>query len=255
MEFVDYAVDGAVAIITLDRPPMNALNGEVIAELAAAFSEAEDTAVRAVVLTGSTHFAAGADITGFQASFEAGDEDRQASGLTEAVADLERLEKPTIAAITGYALGGGLELSMGADFRYLGEGARVGQPEVKLGLLPGAGGTQRLARIVGPQRCKEICMTGRHVDAQEALAIGLADKVAPDDEVLDLALNDARRFAKGPTRAYAAIKTAVREGFDLSLERGLAVEGEQFANAFRTDDARIGVAAFLAKEKPDFTGR
>lgn len=255
MEFVDYAVDGAVAIITLDRPPMNALNGEVIAELAAAFSEAEDTAVRAVVLTGSTHFAAGADITGFQASFEAGDEDRQASGLTEAVADLERLEKPTIAAITGYALGGGLELSMGADFRYLGEGAHVGQPEVKLGLLPGAGGTQRLARIVGPQRCKEICMTGRHVDAQEALAIGLADKVAPDDEVLDLALNDARRFAKGPTRAYAAIKTAVREGFDLSLERGLAVEGEQFANAFRTDDARIGVAAFLAKEKPDFTGR
>ena len=254
MEFVDYTVDGSVAIITLDRPPMNALNGSVIAELADAFAQASDPAIRAVVLTGSTHFAAGADITGFQASFEAGDRDRQASGLTEAVADLERLEKPTIAAVTGYALGGGLELAMGADFRYLGESARVGQPEVKLGLLPGAGGTQRLARIVGPQRCKEICMTGRHVDAEEALTIGLADKVAPDDEVLELALTDAQRFAKGPTRAYTAIKTAIREGYDLSLEGGIGVESEQFANTFSTDDARIGVAAFLAKEKPGFTG-
>ena len=122
MEFVDYTVDGTVAIITLDRPPMNALNAAVIAELAESFDRAKDESVRAVVLTGATHFAAGADITGFQASFEAGDQDRQASGLTETVAALEALEKPTIAAITGYALGGGLELSMGADFRYLGEG-------------------------------------------------------------------------------------------------------------------------------------
>ena len=255
MEFVDYIVDGAVATITLDRPPMNALNGTVIAELTKAFDHATDEDVRAVVLTGTTHFAAGADITGFQASFEAGERDRQASGLAEAVAALEGLEKPTIAAIAGYALGGGLELSMGADFRYLGEGARVGQPEVKLGLIPGAGGTQRLARIVGPQRCKEICMTGRQVDAREALAIGLADKVAPDDEVLELALTDARRFANGPTRAYAAIKTSIREGYDLSVTGGIAIESEQFSNAFRSDDARIGVAAFLAKEKPEFTGK
>jgi enoyl-CoA hydratase/carnithine racemase len=255
VEFVEYTVDGAVAIVTLKRPPMNALNGSVIAELAESFANAADDSVRALVITGTPHFAAGADITGFQASFDAGDQDRQASGLTETVAALEALEKPTIAAITGYALGGGLELSMGADFRYLGEGARLGQPEVKLGILPGAGGTQRLARIVGPQRCKEICMTGRQVDAQEALAIGLADKVAPDDEVLGLALSDARRFAKGPTRAYAAIKTAVREGFDLSLAGGIAVESEQFAETFKSDDARIGVAAFLDKEKPEFTGR
>ena len=255
MSLVDYTVTGAVAQITLNRPPVNALNSELIADIDAAIALAEDPTIRAVVINGTKHFAAGADITGFQASFEAGDQDRQASGLTETVAALEALEKPTIAAITGYALGGGLELSMGADFRYLGEGARVGQPEVKLGLLPGAGGTQRLARIVGPQRCKEICMTGRQVDANEALAIGLADKVAPDDEVLELALNDARRYAKGPTRAYTAIKTAVREGYDQSLVGGIAVEADQFANTFRTDDARIGVAAFLAKEKPDFTGK
>jgi enoyl-CoA hydratase/carnithine racemase len=255
VEFVEYTVDGAVATITLNRPPMNALNGTLIAELAEAFAEATDDTVRAVVLTGAPHFAAGADITGFQASFEAGDQDRQASGLTDSVFALEALEKPTIAAITGYALGGGLELSMGADFRYLGEGARVGQPEVKLGLIPGAGGTQRLARIVGPQRCKEICMTGRMVDAEEALAIGLADKVAPDDEVLDLALSDALRFASGPTQAYAAVKTAIRDGYDLSLAGAIAIESEQFSRTFRSEDARIGVAAFLAKEKPDFTGR
>jgi enoyl-CoA hydratase/carnithine racemase len=255
VEFVDYTVDGTIATITLDRPPMNALNGSVIAELAEAFDTATDGGVRAVVLTGTTHFAAGADITGFQTSFDAGDRDRQASGLAEAVAALETLQKPTIAVVTGYALGGGLELSMGADFRYLGEGARVGQPEVELGLIPGAGGTQRLARIVGPQRCKEICMTGRQVDAHEALAIGLADKVAPDDEVLELAMEDALRYAAGPTQAYAAIKTAIREGYDLSLAGGIAIEAEQFSNAFRSDDARIGVGAFLAKEKPEFTGK
>jgi enoyl-CoA hydratase/carnithine racemase len=254
VEFVEYTVDGAVATITLNRPPMNALNGALIAELGEAFSEAADDSVRAVVLTGSPHFAAGADIIGFQASFDAGDENRQASGLTEVVFALEALKKPTIAAITGYALGGGLELSMGADFRYLGESARVGQPEVKLGIIPGAGGTQRLARIVGPQRCKEICVTGRQVEAAEALAIGLADKVAPDDDVLGLALADAARFAKGPTQAYDAIKTAIRNGFDIPLADAIEVEAEQFNRTFRSDDARIGVAAFLAKERPEFTG-
>lgn len=255
MEFVDYSVEETVATITLNRPPMNALNAVLISELAQAFDEASDDAVRAVVITGSPHFAAGADITGFQASFDAGDRDRQASGLTEAVAALEALDKPTIAAMTGYALGGGLELSLGADFRYLGEGAKVGQPEVKLGIIPGAGGTQRLARLVGPQRCKDICMSGRQVDAGEALAIGIADKVAPDDEVLALALADARRFANGPTQAYAAVKTAIREGYDLPLAGALAVEAEQFSRVFRSEDARIGVAAFLAKENPNFTGK
>ena len=134
MELVNYAVEDGVAVITLNRPPVNALNGQLIADLGEAFGMAGDPTVRAVVVTGSPHFAAGADITGFQASFDAGDDDRQASGLTETVVALEQLQKPTIAAITGYALGGGLELSMGADFRYLGEGAKVGQPEILLGI-------------------------------------------------------------------------------------------------------------------------
>jgi Enoyl-CoA hydratase/carnithine racemase len=144
---------------------------------------------------------------------------------------------------------------MGADFRYLADDAKVGQPEIRLGIIPGAGGTQRLARIVGFQRAKELCMSGRHVAADEALAIGLADKVAPPEEVLDLALADARRFAAGPTRAYAAVKRAVAEGYKLPLDQGLAVEAEEFAAVFATEDARIGVQAFLAKEKPAFVGR
>ena len=254
MELVDYALDGAVAVITLNRPPVNALNPELIADIDAAIAMAETPEVRAVVITGSPHFAAGADITGFQAAFDSGAEERQATGLSEAVLRLENLPKPTIAAINGFALGGGLELAMGADFRYLGSSAKVGQPEILLGIIPGAGGTQRLARIVGPQRCKELCLTGRHVGADEAHAIGLADKVADDDDALGLALADAQKMATGPTVAYGAVKRAVMRGFDRTLEEGLAIEAEQFARVFTTTDARIGVKAFIDKERPDFTG-
>lgn len=254
MTLVDYSVKGAVATVTLNRPPVNALNGDLITDLIEAFATAADPDIRAVVVTGSPHFAAGADITGFQASFDAGSDDRQSSGLLDAVAKLERLEKPTIAAVQGFALGGGLELSMGADFRYLAEGAKVGQPEILLGIIPGAGGTQRLTRIVGAQRCKELCMSGRHVRADEALSIGLADKVVPDGELLAVAEADAAHFAEGPTRAYAAVKAAIRRGYDLPLDEALGIEAEEFAKVFRTKDARAGVAAFLAKEKPEFVG-
>ncbi len=254
MDLVEYTQDAGVATITLNRAPVNALNPLLIADIDEAIGLAENREVRAVVIAGSPHFAAGADIGGFQKSFEAGDKDRQASGLTEVVARLSNLEKPTIAAVSGFALGGGLELAMGADFRYLAEGAKVGQPEVLLGIIPGAGGTQRLSRLVGPQKCMELCMTGRHVKADEALRIGIADKVLPDDELLGTALADAQAFAQGPTQAYAAIKRAVSRGFDRSLEEGLAIEAEQFATVFGTADARIGVAAFLAKERPEFTG-
>lgn len=254
MELVDYALDGAVAVITLNRPPVNALNPELIADIEAAMDMAQAPDVRAVVVTGSPHFAAGADITGFQRAFDSGAEERQATGLSEAVLRLENLPKPTIAAINGFALGGGLELAMGADFRYMGASAKVGQPEILLGIIPGAGGTQRLARIVGPQRCKELCLTGRHVGAEEAHAIGLADKLADDADVLSLALADATRMAAGPTVAYGAVKRAVMRGFDRTLEEGLAIEAEQFARVFTTTDARVGVKAFLDKERPDFTG-
>lgn len=254
MEFVEYSRQDAVAIITLNRPPVNALNPTLIADIEEAVSHAEDDAVRAVVITGAPHFAAGADITGFQKAFDDGAPDRQASGLTETVARLENLAKPTIAAVHGFALGGGLELAMGADFRYLAEGAKVGQPEILLGIIPGAGGTQRLARLVGPQRCKELCMTGRQVGADEALTLGIADKVVADGDLLDVALADAAKFATGPTQAQAAVKRAVSRGFDRPLAEGIAIESEQFSKVFRSDDARIGVAAFLAKKKPDFTG-
>ena len=255
MELVDYSLDGGVAVITLTRPPVNALNPALIADIDEAVGMAESPDVRAVVITGSPHFAAGADISGFQAAFDAGATERQATGLSEAVVRFENLHKPTIAAISGFALGGGLELAMGADLRYLGESARVGQPEILLGIIPGAGGTQRLARIVGPQRCKAMCMSGRHIDAEEALAIGLADKVVADDALLDVARADADAFAAGPTVAYAAVKRAVGRGYDRPLDEGLAIEAEQFARVFGTEDARIGVAAFLAKEKPEFLGR
>ena len=254
MELVEYSEQDGVAVITLNRPPVNALNPTLIADINEAIGLAENDAVRAVVITGAPHFAAGADITGFQKAFDEGAQDRQASGLTEAVARLENLAKPTIAAVFGFALGGGLELAMGADFRYLAQGARVGQPEILLGIIPGAGGTQRLARLVGPQRCKELCMTGRHVKAEEALMLGIADRVEADVDLLDIALADAKKFASGPTQAYAAVKRAVAQGYDVPLFEGLAIEAEQFSTVFASNDARVGVAAFIAKEKPEFTG-
>jgi enoyl-CoA hydratase/carnithine racemase len=255
VNLVEYTVSDAVARITLNRPPVNALNAELIADIGAALEKATAADVRAVVITGSPHFAAGADITGFQAAFEGDGEADLAGDLSSVVKLLEDLQKPTIAAVNGFALGGGLELAMGADFRYLADDARVGQPEILLGIIPGAGGTQRLPRIVGYQRALEMCLTGRQVDALEAVAIGLADKVLAPDDLIETAMADAARFAAGPTAAYAAVKRSVGGGYGVSLERGLEIEAAEFAAVFGTGDARIGVAAFLAKERPDFTGQ
>ena len=165
------------------------------------------------------------------------------------------LEKPTIAAVHGYALGGGLELAMGADFRFLADDARVGQPEILLGLIPGAGGTQRLARIVGYQRAKEMVLTGRQVDSEEALQIGLADQVFPSAELLDATLEAAREWATKATRAIAAAKKALNAGFGLPVSEGLLIERDAFNESFGTEDAREGVAAFIAKREADFKGR
>jgi enoyl-CoA hydratase/carnithine racemase len=255
MEFVQVTRDDAVAVVTLDRPPVNALNEDFALELKAAFQECSDPEVRAVVITGQPHFAAGADIKGFQASFDAGVEERSAWTLQEAIVALEKLEKPTIAAVHGYALGGGLELAMGADFRHLADDAKVGQPEILLGLIPGAGGTQRLARLVGYQRAKEMVLSGRQVGADEALEIGLADKVFPSDELNDAALDAAREMAIMPTRAIAAAKTALNTGFGRPVDEGLLIERDAFNESFRTEDAREGVAAFIAKRPAEFKGR
>lgn len=255
MSLVDLSREGAVALVRLNRPPVNALSAELSADLLEAFTECADPAIRAVVVTGEPHFAAGADITGFQAAFESGSDDVLATALTDAIWALEGLEKPTLAAVRGYALGGGLELAMGADFRYLAEDAKVGQPEILLGIIPGAGGTQRLPRIVGYQKAKELVYSGRHVPAGEALAMGLADKVVEAERLLEVAMEDAGRWAAGPTRAIAAAKKAINDGWGRSMREAIEIEAAQFAAAFASEDARQGVAAFLEKRKAEFSGR
>lgn len=252
MSLVAFTTDGNVGIIRLDRPPVNALNQDLVSDLAGAIEQAAHPSLRAVVIAGGDHFAAGADIKEFGAVLEAGGQDELGARLGSTVSRLEQLAKPTIAAITGFALGGGLELAMGADFRYLAEDARVGQPEIKLGLIPGAGGTQRLARIVGWQRAKELVLSGRMVDAAEAASLGLADKVLPSDEVVATAVADAARWAAGPTRAIAAAKAAMLSGFD--LQPGLEAELASFRALFASNDAREGVEAFVEKRDPGFTG-
>lgn len=252
---VEYTVDGAVALVRLNRPPVNALSDELSNELLDAFKRANDPSVRALVVTGQPHFAAGADIKGFQSTYDSGGQEHLASSLVKAIWALDQLPKPTIAAVHGYALGGGLELSMGADFRYLSEDARVGQPEIKLGLIPGAGGTQRLARLVGFQKAKDIVYSGRQVGAEEALAIGLADRVYAGDQLLDEALKSAAELAEGPTLGIAAAKKALAGGWGKPLAEGMAIEAEAFAESFWTSDAREGVAAFLEKRPARFQGR
>src|SRR3954454_20729837 len=177
--------------------------------------------------------------------------------LTAAFTDGPRIPKPAIAAITGYALGGGYELALCADFRVMGASAKIGQPEVQLGVIPGAGGTQRLARLVGPAKAKDLVFTGRHVGAEEALEMGLADAVVPDDEVYPTAVAMARKFAAGPPLALAAAKRAIDEGLDLPLGRGLELESRLFAELFDTEDQKIGMRSFLESGpgKAEFSGR
>jgi enoyl-CoA hydratase/carnithine racemase len=254
MEHVELTVDGPVALVRLDRPPVNALSESLAKELKEAFTACQDSEIRAVVVTGQPHFAAGADIKGFKETLEAGEKEMTARTLVEAISILDALEKPTIAAVHGYALGGGCELSLGCDFRYVAEDARIGQPEILLGLIPGAGGTQRLQRLVGFQKAKELVFTGRQIDADEAAAIGYADKVAPTDELLDLAMSDARDWAGKATVAIAAAKTALAAGLGHSLSDGLNVEMEQFQRTFGTEDAAEGIDAFIEKREAEFKG-
>jgi enoyl-CoA hydratase/carnithine racemase len=257
-EFVRVERDAAIATIRLDRPPMNALNAQVQDEIAGAAAEVDaDPAVRAVVLFGGAKvFAAGADIKEMaEATFAqvAGDSRRLQAAFT-AVA---RIGKPVVAAVTGYALGGGLELALCADFRVAGEGARVGQPEILLGIIPGAGGTQRLPRLVGPARAKDIVFTGRFVGAAEALNIGLVDKVVPDAEVYQVAHDLAAQFAGGPAVALRAAKQAIDAGLEVDLETGLQIERLNFAALFATEDQRAGMRSFIENGpgKATFAGR
>jgi enoyl-CoA hydratase/carnithine racemase len=257
-EFVRVERDEAIATIRLDRPPMNALNAQVQDEIAAAAAEVDtDPAVRAVVLFGGAKvFAAGADIKEMaEARFAQVAVDSRR--LQAAFTTVARIGKPVVAAITGYALGGGLELALCADFRVAGEGARVGQPEILLGIIPGAGGTQRLPRLVGPARAKDIVFTGRFVSAAEALRIGLVDKVAPDAEVYQVAHDLAAQFAHGPAVAIRAAKQAIDAGLEADLDTGLEIERLNFASLFATEDQRAGMRSFIENGpgKATFAGR
>jgi enoyl-CoA hydratase/carnithine racemase len=255
-EFVRLETTGGIGTIRLDRPPMNPLNTQVQEELRdAAHAATADPEVRAVIVYGGgTVFAAGADITEFTAMTYQQMAVR-ATGLSGAFDAIARIPKPVVAAVTGYALGGGCELALACDWRVVAEDAKLGQPEIKLGLIPGAGGTQRLARLVGPARAKDLIFSGRMVDADEALRIGLADRVAPAAEVYATAVDLVRPYTNGPALALRAAKLAVDGGLGMDLASGLAWESQLFAGLFATDDRVEGTTAFVEKRKPKFTGR
>ena len=254
-EFVSLEVSDQVATLLLQRPPMNALNRQMQTEIREAAQEiATRRDIGAVVLYGGPKvFAAGADIK------EMSDMSYQdmllaSADLQDAFTSVARIPQPTLAAVTGYALGGGCELALCCDMRVAGESAKLGQPEILLGIIPGAGGTQRLPRLVGPSRAKDLIFTGRHVDAQEAMEIGLVNAVVPDDETYDSALAIAKRLANGPALALRAAKESVDRGLDTDLATGLDIERVRFAGLFATDDQKIGMQAFVEKRPAEFTG-
>jgi enoyl-CoA hydratase len=250
---VERRPDG-VALVRLDRPKANALSAAVLGQLQEAAAGLLEDPPGAVVLWGGRRiFAAGADIVELE-SIGAEAVGRNFAAALDALAAVPRA---TIAAVNGFALGGGLELALACDFRVAGEDSKFGVPEILLGVIPGGGGTQRLPRLVGSSRAKEMIMTGRQVRAEEALSMGLANRVAAPDFVLDAALAWAGELAAGPVVAHGLAKGAVDRGLDGSLEEGLSIEREAFAAAFRTEDAAIGIRSFTENGpgKATFVGR
>jgi enoyl-CoA hydratase/carnithine racemase len=250
---VERRPDG-VALVRLDRPKANALSGAVLGQIFAAATELCDDPPGAVVLWGGRRiFAAGADIV----ELDGAGAGAVGANFTSALGALASVPRATIAAVNGYALGGGLELALACDFRVCAEDAKLGLPEVQLGVLPGGGGTQRLPRLIGSSRAKDLIMTGRHVPAGEAEAIGLVNRVVAPDEVLASALAWAAEFARGPLVAHGLVKWAIDRGLDGTLADGLATEQEAFAAVAGTEDASRGMASFAAHGpgKATFLGR
>ena len=245
-------MDG-VTMRLLFRDDELTITDEWIRANAGTFAIAE---VRAVIVYGGEKvFAAGADIKEMAAMGYA-EMAARAGEISSAIGAVARIPKPVVAAITGYALGGGCELALACDWRVAAQDAKLGQPEINLGIIPGAGGTQRLPRLVGPARAKELIMSGRFVGAEEALAIGLVDKVVPSaTEVYDAAVALVTPYTQGPAAALRAAKMAVDGGLEMDIAAGLAWESQLFAALFATDDKREGMAAFVEKRKPKFTGR
>ncbi|WP_432038121.1 enoyl-CoA hydratase/isomerase family protein [Streptomyces cucumeris] len=243
---VNLEVADGVATFRLDRPPMNALDvatQDRLRELAAEVTRRDD--VRSVVIWGGEKvFAAGADIKEMREMDHAAMVARSGA-LQESFTAIARIPKPVVAGVTGYALGGGCELALCADFRIAGENAKLGQPEILLGLIPGAGGTQRLSRLVGPSKAKDLIFTGRQVKADEALAMGLVDRVVPAEEVYAQAHAWAAKLAQGPAIALRAAKESVDRGLETDLDTGLTIERGWFAGLFATEDREIGMRSFV----------
>jgi enoyl-CoA hydratase/carnithine racemase len=257
-EFVHLDVEDRIGTIRLNRPPMNALDSQVQDELrAAAGAATERSDVRAVVVYGGPKvFAAGADVKEM-AELSYTDIVDRAEALQAAFTAVSRIPKPVVAAVTGYALGGGCELALCCDARIAGDNATLGQPEVLLGIIPGAGGTQRLPRLIGPARAKDLIFSGRFVGAEEAAGIGLVDQVVAPDDVHAAAREWAARFAGGAAYALRAAKEAIDSGLDVDLDTGLSIERAAFTGLFATEDRDIGMRSFAENGpgKAAFVGR
>ncbi|MGW2020045.1 enoyl-CoA hydratase/isomerase family protein [Streptomyces sp. NPDC001927] len=243
---VNLEVADGVGTIRLDRPPMNALDIAVqdrLRELAQEATDRDD--VRAVILYGGEKvFAAGADIKEMQ-NMDHAAMVKRSRALQDSFTAIARIPKPVVAAVTGYALGGGCELALCADYRIAADNAKLGQPEILLGLIPGAGGTQRLSRLVGPSKAKDLIFTGRMVKAEEALTLGLVDRVVPAAEVYEQAHAWAAKLAQGPAIALRAAKEAIDQGLEADIDTGLAIERTWFAGLFATEDRETGMRSFV----------
>jgi enoyl-CoA hydratase/carnithine racemase len=258
-EFVSTERDGAVAIVTIDHPPVNALSAPLLEELEAELVALDaDDGVRAIVLKGGGEraFVAGADISEFPSLRESEpQEGGSARGIQKLGARMDAARTPVVAAIHGFCLGGGLELAMCCDIRVASEDAQLGQPEIKLGLIPGGGGTQRLPRLVGLGRALLLNLTGDFVDARTAYEWGLVEKVVPREELLEAALGIARTIAARSPVSVGVLRELARTTRDLPLEEGLRREADGFRRCLESEDGAEGVAAFLEKREPQFTGR
>jgi enoyl-CoA hydratase len=244
--------EGAVAIATIDHPPANAINGDVVAGLGQALTDSEnDDSCRVLVITGAgpKFFSAGADITAFAGGPEA------IGAALELTLRLERSRLPVLAAINGIAFGGGCELSLACDIRIASANARFGQPEIKLGIIPGWGGTQRLPRLIGRSRATELLLTGEPIDAERALRIGLVAEVVAAEDLAAAIRRWADLLAARAPLALAATKRALHGGSHLPIADALQVEQREFAGLFSTEDAAEGISAFLQKRTPEWKGR
>ncbi len=255
-EFIRMKIEDRVALVTIDRPPVNALNTKAMAELSEALEElVNNPEVKVVVLTGEgkNHtFIAGADvkeIARLQSSKEAEEVAKRGQAM---IRRIEKMKKPVIAAINSVCLGGGNELAMACHLRIASDRARFGQPEISLGIIPGFGGTQRLARLVGTSKARELILTGDMITAQEAFRIGLVDRVVPDGELLRQALGLAKKIAQKSAVALAHAQEAITDGIERSLEEGLENEARLFGKVAESQDMREGVQAFLEKRQPKF---